>query len=172
MWARNKAPPVLTDGKVKREVAMTEQAELVLRKKAEIEAKMAAVDKIVKNNNTERKEKKPLSLSVNKRWGLKGKKGPGGGGGGHNSGPASVAPPSSLLVNSQHKSSISFNISTTSSLNFEDSAPSSLCCWTFSDNVERGFLLFQTESARMGVVYPILQVFMPFQLVMSCEELY
>ena len=74
MWSRHKAGAGGSDGKIKREVAMSEQADLVLKKNAEIEAKMAAEEKINKKKNTERKEKKPLSLSASKRWGLKGKK--------------------------------------------------------------------------------------------------
>ena len=49
MWSRHKAGG--SDGKIKREVAMSEQADLVLKKKAEIEAKMAAVEKINKKND-------------------------------------------------------------------------------------------------------------------------
>ena len=62
------------DGRSKRDAAMSEQADLILKKKKEIEAKMAAVQKIKENNSSEKKEKKPISLSIGKRWGLKGKK--------------------------------------------------------------------------------------------------
>eukprot|EP00092_Neocalanus_flemingeri_P002757 GFUD01002952.1.p1 GENE.GFUD01002952.1~~GFUD01002952.1.p1 ORF type:complete len:1101 (-),score=245.48 GFUD01002952.1:544-3789(-) len=67
MWSKTFKPG---DGKAKRDVAMSAQASLILKKKAEIEAKMAADGK----SGQERKERKPISLSINKRWGLKGKK--------------------------------------------------------------------------------------------------
>ena len=112
MWSRHKAGG--SDGKIKREVAMSEQADLVLKKKAEIEAKMAAEEKINKRKSTERKEKKPLSLSASKRWGLKGKKC----GAVSVSGSVSLPTPSTpLICPPPTKSSISFNISTNSSLN-------------------------------------------------------
>jgi len=66
MWSKTFKPG---DGKAKRDVAMSAQASLILKKKAEIEAKMAADGK-----GPEKKERKPISLSINKRWGLKGKK--------------------------------------------------------------------------------------------------
>ena len=51
MWSRHKAGG--SEGKVKREVAMSEQADLVLKKKAEIEAKIATEEKINKRKSTE-----------------------------------------------------------------------------------------------------------------------
>ena len=72
MWPKGRPGP--GDGKPKRDMAMTEQAELILKKKKEIEAKMAAVQKIKDSNPSEKKEKKPISLSIGKRWGFKGKK--------------------------------------------------------------------------------------------------
>jgi len=64
MWSKTFKPG---DGKVKRDVAMSAQAQLIQRKKAEIEAKMAGEDR----QGTESKhvkEKKPISLSIGKRW--------------------------------------------------------------------------------------------------------
>ena len=79
MWSKTFKPG---DGKVKRDVAMSAQvvlgdkkaktpehfqAQLIQRKKAEIEAKMAGEDR----QGTELKqvkEKKPISLSIGKRW--------------------------------------------------------------------------------------------------------
>ena len=72
MWSKGR--PGSGDGKPKRDAAMTEQAELILKKKKEIEAKMNKVQKIKENNTCEKKEKKPISLSIGRRWGLKGKK--------------------------------------------------------------------------------------------------
>ena len=72
MWS-NKSK--LNDGKPSRGVAMSAQASMLAKKKAEIEAKMATVAKI-KETNSDKKEKKPISLSISKRWGLKGKKNP------------------------------------------------------------------------------------------------
>ena len=65
MWSQGKSTT--------RDAAMSEQADLILKKKKEIEARMAAVAKI-KETQTEKKEKKPINVSIGKRWGFKGKK--------------------------------------------------------------------------------------------------
>jgi len=72
-WApkRHRAVPSEAGGKAKRDTAMSAQAELVMRKKAEIEAKMAKAEERAAGVI---KEKKPISLSIGKRWGLKGKR--------------------------------------------------------------------------------------------------
>ena len=79
MWSKTFKPG---DGKVKRDVAMSAQvvqsgksqflnistqAQLIQRKKAEIEAKMAGEDKQGSEPKLV-KEKKPISLSIGKRW--------------------------------------------------------------------------------------------------------
>ena len=80
MWSKTFKPG---DGKVKRDVAMSAQvvleraetqkllehlqAQLIQRKKAEIEAKMAGEDR-QGTGSKQVKEKKPISLSIGKRW--------------------------------------------------------------------------------------------------------
>ena len=79
MWSKTFKPG---DGKVKRDVAMSAQvvlesgkpktpehlqAQLIQRKKAEIEAKMAGEDR-QGTGLKQVKEKKPISLSIGKRW--------------------------------------------------------------------------------------------------------
>jgi len=65
MWSKTFKPG--GEVKVKRDVAMSEQAELILKKKAEIEAKMAGDGKTGAETK-EVKERKPISLSISKRW--------------------------------------------------------------------------------------------------------
>ena len=52
-------------GKERRDQAMTSQAEMILKKKREIEAKMAADEKKEKMAGQPRK---PISMSISKRW--------------------------------------------------------------------------------------------------------
>ena len=52
-------------GKERRDVAMTTQAEMILKKKREIEAKMASDEKKEKMAGQPRK---PISMSISKRW--------------------------------------------------------------------------------------------------------
>ena len=81
MWSKTFKPG---DGKVKRDVAMSAQvvlggkkaktpvehfqAQLIQRKKAEIEAKMAGGEDRQGAESKHVKEKKPISLSIGKRW--------------------------------------------------------------------------------------------------------
>jgi hypothetical protein len=64
MWSKTFKPGEV---KVKRDVAMTEQAELILRKKAEIEARLA-VDGQPGAEAAGPGGRKPISLSIGKRW--------------------------------------------------------------------------------------------------------
>ena len=52
-------------GKERREVAMSTQAEMILKKKREIEAKMAAD---AKKEEKAGQPRKPISMSISKRW--------------------------------------------------------------------------------------------------------
>ena len=63
MWSKTFKPGEV---KVKRDEAMSSQAELILKKKAEIEAKMARIEGI--KAGQEGREKKPIRLSISKRW--------------------------------------------------------------------------------------------------------
>lgn len=63
MWSKTFKPGEV---KGKRDEAMSEQAELILKKKAEIEAKMARIEGI--KAGQEGREKKPIRLSISKRW--------------------------------------------------------------------------------------------------------
>ena len=65
MWSKTFKPGEV---KVKRDVAMSVQAELILKKKAEIEAKMAAGADEKTGVDGGQKERKPISMSIGKRW--------------------------------------------------------------------------------------------------------